>query len=66
MGIKSEPFQGVVLSGKTDIEKFELQIESTAPTVEAIATVGVGVKLVAEFQQKGYASFTVRGTTKAE
>ena len=58
MGIKSEPFQGVVLSGKADIEKFELQIESTNPTTAAIATVGTGVKLVAEFQQKGYASFT--------
>lgn len=65
MGIKSEPFQSVILSGKTDIEKFELQIESTAPTVEAIATVGTGVKLVAEFQQKGYATFTAKGAAKA-
>ena len=65
MGIKSEPFQGVVLSGKTDIEKFELQIESTNPTAEAIATVETGVKLVAEFQQKGFASFTTRRAAKA-
>jgi hypothetical protein len=65
MGIKSEPFQGVVLSGKTDIEKFELQIESNEPTTEAITTVGAGVKLVAEFQQKGYATFTAKGAAKA-
>jgi hypothetical protein len=65
MGIKSEPFQGVILSGKTDIEKFELQIESTAPTTEAITTVAAGVKLVAEFKQKGYATFTAKGAVKA-
>lgn len=64
MGIKSEPFQGVVLSGKTDIEKFELQIESTAPTTEAVTTVTTGVRLVAEFQQKGYATFTAKGAAK--
>jgi hypothetical protein len=65
MGIKSEPFQGVVLSGKADIEKFEQQIESTAPTTEAIATVTTGVSLVAEFHQKGFATFSARGTAKA-
>ena len=62
MGIKSEPFQGVVLSGKKDIQKFERQIQSTAPTKAAIATVGTGVKLVAEFRQKGYVSFNGEGS----
>lgn len=65
MGIKSEPFQGVVLSGKADIEKFEQQIHSTVPTKEALATVRAGVEFVAEFKQKGYASFTATRATKA-
>lgn len=65
MGIKSEPFQGVVLSGKTDIEKFELQIENTNPTTEAVTTVAAGVRLVAEFQEKGFAIFTAKGAAKA-
>jgi hypothetical protein len=65
MGIKSEPFQSVILSGKEDIQKFKRQIQRTAPTKEAIATVGTGVKLVAEFERKGYASLRVKRSTKA-
>ena len=66
MGIKSEPFRGVVLSGKRDIERFERQIRRTKPTQAAVATVARGGKLVAEFQSKGYATFTAKGPTKTE
>jgi hypothetical protein len=59
MGIKSEPFYGVSLSGQ-DIQKFERQIRYCRPTKEAVATVGRGEKLVSEYQKKGYVALSVK------
>lgn len=52
MGIRSEPFRGVVLSGD-DITRFEQQVESHVPNQQAVATVARGMKLAAEYAAKG-------------
>ena len=63
MGI-SEPFHGVVLSGKSDIQKFDRQIKDSKPTNAAIATVSRGEKMVSEYQKKGCVTFSGRGIKK--
>lgn len=60
MGIRSEPFRGVVISGRRDIEKFDQQVKRTRPTKAAVMTATVGRKLATEFQKKGYATLTTK------
>jgi hypothetical protein len=62
MGIKSEPFRGVVLTG-ADIAKFKVQVRNHRPNKAAMATVKRGTKLAAEFQKNGYVVFRARKTT---
>jgi hypothetical protein len=65
MGIKSDPFHGVILSGP-DIQKFERQIRYARPTKEAVATVGRGEKLVSEYQKRGYVTLSVKRNKKVK
>jgi hypothetical protein len=53
MGIKSEPFRGVILSGD-DAKRFTTQVRNLRPSNAAIATVARGIKMASELQQKGY------------
>jgi len=62
MGIKSEPFRGVVLSG-ADIGKFQTQVRYHRPNKAALATVARGAKVASEFQRKGYVVHRARKTT---
>jgi len=62
MGIKSEPFRGVVLSG-ADVGKFKAQIRNHRPSKQAMATVARGTELAKEFGKKGYVVFTARKAT---
>lgn len=66
MGMKSEPFRGVVLSGN-DADKFTAQVRNHRPGKTAIATVSRGTKLAMKLQKKGYVtvSCTPKVTTKA-
>ena len=59
MGIKSEPFRGVVLSGD-DIAKFEKQLQHHRPNAAAVATARRGAELVSEFKRTGQVAFTAR------
>lgn len=56
MGIRSEPFRGVVLSGD-DIAKFEKQLKHHRPNKAAVATARSGAKLVSEFKRTGKVTF---------
>ena len=47
MGIRSEPFRGVVLSGN-DIQKFEKQISRSRPSKAAYATVARGIAMLSK------------------
>ena len=64
MGIRSEPFQGVVLSGE-DIAMFERQVETHIPSAAAIATVRRGVQFAVECKEKGFVTFVSRPREKA-
>jgi len=65
MGIRSEPFRGVVLSGD-DIAKFEKQLQYHRPNRAAVATSQRGAKLVSEFKRTGRVAFVAnRGKTGA-
>jgi len=65
MGIRSEPFRGVVLSGD-DIKKFEKQVQHHRPNKAAIETSQRGIKLVSEYNRTGQVMFTSsRGKTGA-
>jgi hypothetical protein len=66
MGIKSEPFYGVILSGREDIQKFERQIRYARPTKEAVATVGRGEKLVSEYQKRGFVTLSAKRDKKVK
>lgn len=59
MGIRSEPFRGVVLSGD-DIAKFEKQVKNHRPNAAAVATARRGAKLASEFKQTGQVAFVAR------
>jgi len=59
MGIRSEPFRGVVLSGD-DIAKFEKQLKSHRPNKAAFATAKRGAQLVSEFKRTGRVTFVAR------
>ncbi len=59
MGMKSEPFSGVVLSG-SDVQKFTTQVRTHRPGKVAVATVSRGKKLAVEFNKKGYVTLTCK------
>jgi hypothetical protein len=59
MGIKSEPFRGVVLSGD-DIARFDKQLKNHRPNKAAVATAQRGAKLVSEFKRTGRVAFVAR------
>ena len=61
MGIRSEPFEGVVLTGD-DIQKFEAQIKNHKPNKAAIATVQRGAKLAATYRRNGQVVIQARKT----
>ena len=65
MGIRSEPFRGVVLSGN-DIQKFEKQISSSRPTKAAHATVARGLAMHAKSKKGSLMSVKInfRPTSK--
>ena len=64
MGIRSESFRGVVISGQRDIEKFDQQVKRSRPNKAAVTTAATGKKLATEFQKKGYATVTTRSAAK--
>jgi hypothetical protein len=66
MGMKSEPFRGVILSGD-DVDKFNTQVRNYRPGKAALATVSRGTKLAGELQKKGFVTLAckAKGTTKA-
>ena len=59
MGIRSEPFRGVVLSGN-DIQKFEKQISASRPSKAAQDTVARGIAMFANIKSRS--SITIRAT----
>ena len=63
MGMKSEPFRGVVLSGD-DIKKFDAQVRKHRAGKAAVATVSRGTKLAAQLQKKGYVIYKPKGRAK--
>ena len=59
MGIRSEPFRGVVLSGD-DVAKFDAQVKRQRPNAAAIATAKRGAALASQYQRDGKISFVAR------
>jgi hypothetical protein len=64
MGLKSEPFRGVTLSGG-DIGKFETQVKNHRPGKAAVATFRAGKKLAGELKKNGFVVYRAKRTAKA-
>lgn len=59
MAIKTSTFSGWRLSGK-DANAFVEQVDNPAPNPAAKAAVARGRSLAEEYQEKGYAAFSVK------
>jgi hypothetical protein len=63
MGIRSKPFEGVVLSGK-DISRFERQIRDATPSAAARETVRCGLEMHASRDAGKHFSFRIESARK--